>query len=261
MARSPLRVVAVQTASGPGVAANLTAIEALLPSPGSADLVVLPESFACRGARRSLRRAAEPVGGPITQWLAATAVRLGSWVLGGSIPERDGTRIFNTSLLLDPRGRLRAAYRKIHLFRVRLEDGTVVSEHASFAPGNAPCLARIGGWCSGLSICFDLRFSELYRGYAAQGAELLLIPSDFTDETGRAHWEVLLRARAIENQCWVVAPNQCGVNAGTGVRSHGHSLIVDPWGRIVAQAGTEPGCLAATCDPELTAAIRRRMPM
>jgi len=260
MPRSPLRVVAVQTASGADAAANLAAIEALLPAPGTADLVVLPEGFACRGTWETVRRAAEPAGGPLAQWLAATADRLGCWVLGGSVAEREGARVYNTSLLVDRRGRQRAAYRKIHLFRARLADGTEVSERACYTPGTQPCSARIAGWRSGLSICFDLRFPELYRGYAAQGADLLLIPSDFTDETGRAHWEVLVRARAIENQCWVVAPNQCGVNAQTGVKSHGRSLIVDPWGRILARGTTAPCRLEAILDPALGAGIRRRMP-
>ncbi len=251
MPRLPLRVTAVQTASGPDTAANLAAADALLPPPGAADLVVLPECFACRGTRETLRRASEPVGGPITRWLAGNAARLGCWMLGGSLPERDGTRIYNTSLLFDRRGHLRAVYRKIHLFHARLADGTVVRESACYAPGSQPCPARIGSWRCGLSICFDLRFPELYRGYAARGAALLLIPADFTDETGRAHWEVLVRARAIENQCFVVAPNQCGRNAQTGVVSHGHSLIVDPWGRIMARGGTAPGHLAATLDPAL----------
>ena len=261
MQASLLRVVAVQTASGAEVAANLAALEELLPAPGTADLVVLPECFACRGTRTTLRQAAEPVNGSLTRWLADTAARLGCWVLGGSLPERDGARVYNTSLLVDRRGRLRAVYRKIHLFRARLADGTVVSERACYAPGTQPGLARIEAWRCGLSICFDLRFPELYRSYAVQGAALLLIPSDFTDETGRAHWEVLVRARAIENQCFVVAPNQCGRNAQTGVKSHGHSLIVDPWGRILARGGTAPGRLAATLDPSLGAGIRRRLPV
>jgi deaminated glutathione amidase len=257
----PLRVVAVQHAAGSDVAANLAALAGRLPAPGMADLAVLPELFACRGAREALRASAEPIGGPLTQWLADAAVRHNCWMLGGSLVERDGARLYNTALLVDRRGRLRTTYRKIHLFQAKLSDGTVVRERAWCQAGERPCLASIEDWTCGLSICFDLRFPELYRHYASQGARLLLIPADFTDETGRAHWEVLVRARAIENQCFVIAPCQCGRNPHTGVKSHGHSLIVDPWGQILARGGVSPERLSATLDPARCAEIRSRLPV
>ena len=255
----PLRVVAVQHAAGSDVAQNLADLTELLPAPGTADLAVLPEVFACRGPHEVLRRAAEPLDGSIARWLASEAIRRNCWVLGGSFVEREGDRLFNTSILVDRQGRQRATYRKIHLFDAALDDCRVVREGDVYTAGETPVWIDIEGWRCGLSICYDLRFPELYRRYQADGATLLLVPADFMDATGRAHWEVLVRARAIENQCFVVAPNQCGIN-GSGVKTHGHSLIVDPWGQILAQADTVPTALQATLDPALCAAVRQRLP-
>lgn len=255
----PLHVVAVQHAAGRDVEANLAGLARLLPEPDTADLVVLPEVFAGRGTRADLRCAAGPAGGAAARWLAQEAVRRRCWLLGGVV-EQEADRCFNTAMLVDRQGQVRAAYRKIHLFDAVLPDGRVVNESGTYTAGEAPCLADVEGWRCGLSVCYDLRFPELYRHYQAGGARLLLAPADFTDATGRAHWEVLVRARAIENQCFVVAPNQCGVNAGTGVASYGHSLIVDPWGRILVQAGDEPATLTATLDPGACEAVRDALP-
>ncbi len=256
----PLRVAAVQCDSTADVDRNLAELESSLPAPGTADLVVLPEVFACRGSREDRLRAAGPLDGRIGQWLAAEAARRRCWMLGGSIPERDGARCYNTALLVNREGKTVAAYRKIHLFETTLSTGATVREDEVYAAGEAPVLAEIEGWRCGLSICYDLRFPELYRHYAAAGATLLLAPSDFTAETGAAHWEILVRARAIENQCFVVAPDQCGSNRASGVASHGHSLIVDPWGRILAQADGRATALTATLDSEVGAAARRTLP-
>ncbi|MCX7933834.1 MAG: carbon-nitrogen hydrolase family protein, partial [Planctomycetota bacterium] len=148
----------------------------------------------------------------------------------------------------------------IHLFEARLEDGRVIRERDLYAPGRKPCLAKAAGWPAGLAICYDLRFPELFRLYAQRGALLFFLPSNFTQRTGRDHWETLVRARAIENQCFVIAPNQCGANPATGVMSHGHSLIVGPWGEILAAAGDEETVIAADLDPELLRRSRHRVP-
>ena len=256
----PLRVAAVQCDSTADVDRNLAALAASLPAPGTADLVVLPEVFACRGSREDRLRAAEPLDGRIGQWLAAEASRRRCWLLGGSLPERAGERCYNTAVLVDREGKTVAAYRKIHLFETTLSNGATVRESEVYTAGDVPVLVEIEGWRCGLSICYDLRFPELYRHYAAAGAMLLLAPSDFTAETGAAHWEIPVRARAIENQCFVVAPGQCGANRASGVMSHGHSLMVDPWGRTLAQADSRGTTLAATLDWGVGAAARRTLP-
>jgi predicted amidohydrolase len=256
----PLRVTVVQNAAGSDVEANLAWIEARLPPAGATDLVALPEVFAFRGGDEQLRAAAEPRDGRAGRWLAAQAAARRAWFLAGSIMERDGERLFNTSLLFDRAGKLAAAYRKIHLFEARLESGHVVRERDVYEPGDTPVLADIEGWRAGLSICYDLRFPELFRRYAAQDATILFIPANFTQRTGRDHWEVLVRARAIENQCFVVAPDQCGANPVNRSRSHGHSAVVGPWGELLAEAGDEPAVLQVALDPALLHATRHRVP-
>lgn len=257
---APLRVTLAQNDAGADGAANLAWIERHLPGPGETDLIALPEVFALRGNDDTYRAAAEPGDGPLAHWLAAQAVRCKAWVLAGSVLERDGDRIYNTSLLLDRTGRQVASYRKMHLFEARLESGRVIRESDLYQAGDTPVLVDIEGWQCGLSICYDLRFPELYRHYSAHGASLLLVPSNFTQRTGRDHWEVLVRARAIENQCYVIAPDQCGSNPHTRCRSHGHSLAVAPWGEILAAAGDEPAVLQVTLDPTVLRATRERVP-
>jgi len=256
----PLRVTLLQNDAGADVQANLAWIEHHLPQPDAVDLVALPEVFAFRGDDEEYRSRAEPRDGALARWLAAQAARLRSWILAGSILERDHDRIFNTSLLFDREGHLAAFYRKMHLFEARLENGRVIRERDVYHPGDEPVLASIDGWRCGLSICYDLRFPELYRHYAKLGATVLLIPANFTQRTGRDHWEVLVRARAIENQCFVVAPDQCGRNPQTTCRSHGHSLAVGPWGEVLASVGDEPAALHVTLDPALLRTTRDRVP-
>jgi predicted amidohydrolase len=168
-------------------------------------------------------------------------------------------RGYNTSCLLDPSGRIVARYRKIHLFDIDLPGRVSVRESNDRTPGADVVTAATPLGTIGMSVCYDLRFPELYRRLAAAGAEILLVPSAFTFPTGAAHWEVLCRARAIENQCWVIAANQTG-KSPHGFADYGHSLIVDPWGTVVAQAGDEPGVLLATVDHDRTARIRRELP-
>lgn len=258
--KSPLRVTLMQNSAGADRTANLDWIEQHLPPSRETDLIALPEVFAFRGSDEECRTAAEPLEGPLARWLAAQAVRCHAWVLAGSVLERAGDRIFNTSLLFDRDGRLAATYRKIHLFEARLESGHVVRESDVYQAGDHPVLATIDTWQGGLSICYDVRFPELYRHYASQGATLLLIPANFTQRTGRDHWDVLVRARAIENQCFVVAPDQCGANPHTKCRSHGHSMVVGPWGETLVTAGDEAAVLQVTLDPELLRTTRHRVP-
>ena len=257
---APLRVTVVQNAAGADLQANLDWISGQLTQSQPTDLITLPEVFAFRSSDEAYRAAAEPNDGPLAQWLAALALRSHAWVLAGSVLERAGDQIYNTSLLFNREGQLAASYRKIHLFEARLESGHVIRESDVYQAGDAPNLVMIDSWRCGLSICYDVRFPELYRHYSSQGAALLLIPANFTQRTGRDHWEVLVRARAIENQCFVVAPDQCGANPHNRCRSHGHSLVVGPWGEPLVMAGDEPVILQATLDPELLRTTRQRVP-
>jgi predicted amidohydrolase len=257
---TPLRVTLLQNQAGDDQAANLAWIEQALPANLSTDLIVLPEVFAFRGSDEQYRAQAEPLDGPLTEWLGALALRTRARVLAGSVLERDGDRIYNTALLFNRNGELCSAYRKIHLFEAHLENGTLIRERDLYQAGDHPVLVTLDSWQAGLSICYDVRFPELYRHYTRHGAHLLLIPANFTQRTGRDHWEVLVRARAIENQCFVLAPDQCGANPHTGSFSYGHSLAVAPWGEVLAEAGDTPAVLHVTLDPDLLRATRTRVP-
>ena len=261
MKRTPatLRLAIVQFSAGPDPERNLGRLEELWPEADKQDLVALPENFLVRGGLEDYHRAAESIPGPLTARLARLAVRTRSWVLAGSLVERTGDRIYNTTVLFDPRGEIRATYRKIHLFEATLDDGTVIREQDWYRPGVEPVLTSVGEWRAGLSICYDLRFPELFRLYSARGADLFFVPANFTQRTGRDHWEVLLRARAIENQCFVVAPAQCGVNERTGVASYGHSLVAGPWGELLGAAGEAQEVLYAELDPALLERTRSRV--
>ncbi len=255
----PLRIAVVQNAAGRDLDANLGALDAQMPAAGTSDVIALPEVFALRGADADYRAAAGSYG-PVLAWLAEQARRRAAWVLAGSVIEPDADGIYNTCLLLAPDGTCAARYRKIHLFEAVLDDGRTIREADTYRAGADPVLAAIGPWRCGLSICYDVRFPELYRHYSAGGAHLLFVPANFTQRTGRDHWEILVRARAIENQCFVVAPDQCGCNPRTGVASHGHSLVVGPWGEILAGAGDTPATLQVTLDPAELRATRARVP-
>jgi len=258
----PLVVAVVQSAAGRVLDANLADLEPRLSAAvaAGADVIALPEVFALRGSHADYRRHAQPLEGPIGRRLAAWARERQVWILAGSLIERVGSRLFNTCALFDRRGRRVAVYRKIHLFEARLDDGRRIREQDIYQPGRRPTLATIEGWRCGLAVCYDLRFPELFRHYSAAGAHLFFVPSNFTQRTGRDHWEVLVRARAIENQCFVVAPNQCGANPATGVVSHGHSLIVGPWGEVLAAAGKTPAVICARLDLAVLRETRARIP-
>lgn len=266
-----IRVAAVQLNSRDDKAANVAAADSGIARAAElgARLVVLPEVWTYLGPPEGIRANAEPVPGPVTERLAELARRYGLLLHGGSIYEAPaaGTtaatsdRPYNTAVLLDSAGQLAATYRKIHLFDAAPEDGAVpYRESATVAAGEAVVNVELEGLRLGLATCYDLRFPELFRALALRGAEVILLPAAFTRETGRDHWEPLVRARAIENGCFVVAAGQAGTFPPSR-RNHGHSMIVDPWGAILAEAGgDEPEIITAEIDTECVADVRRRIP-
>jgi deaminated glutathione amidase len=206
---------------------------------GGAEFILLPEAFNVRGkadSRRGYHDVAENVPGMSLKPFMAEALRSKVHILAGSICEKipNDKKAYNTSVLINAQGAIVARYRKIHLFDAVIGKKKT-NESKMFCPGGKNVLAKIGPWKIGLSICFDLRFPEQYRTYARQGAHILCVPSAFTKMTGQAHWEILLRARAIENQCYVLAPNQIGKD-GKGIPSYGNSMIIDPWGTVLSRA-------------------------
>ena len=257
----PLKITLLQNSAGDNVEANLVRIETRLRKVPKCDLIVLPEVFAIRGNDADYRAAAERLPGAITQRLMALAAQARAWVLAGSVIELCRGKIYNTSVLINRQGRIAARYRKIHLFEANLDNGQIVRESDIYAAGAKPVMAGVEGWSCGLAICYDLRFPELFRHYSRHGATLFFVPSNFTQKTGKDHWETLVRARAIENQAFVVAPNQCGVNPRTGVTSHGHSLVVGPWGDVLAVAGDKETVLTVTLQPEALRRTRARIPV
>ncbi len=271
-----MKVAAIQMVSGTRVADNLRAAHALLgeAARAGAELAVLPEYFCVMGQRDTDKLALqEPLDdGPIQRWLSDTARQLGLWIVGGTLPlsceslddaRQKGDKCRNASLAFDPRGNRVACYDKIHLFK--FDDGTrTYDEAAVLQRGDAPVrfdLPSSDGhvWRVGMSVCYDLRFPELYRIYAAQGADLLLVPSAFTYVTGQAHWELLLRARAIENLSGVIAAAQGGVHEN-GRRTWGHSMVVDAWGQVLALHAEGPGVVMAELDARALAARRAQLP-
>ena len=258
-----MRVAAVQLCSTDDVAANLKIVRELVgeAAAGGAEFVALPENLAFLRREGLPIPCAQGLEGEIVTTLRELARQHGVRILGGTFPEAiaGDSRVYNTSVLVGPDAEIEAVYRKIHLFDVKLGAGADFTESASVAPGEEVVVAAIPFGGVGLSVCYDLRFPELYREMAARGARLLCVPAAFTRETGKDHWEVLLRARAIENQCFVVAPAQCGQHSPERA-SYGRSLIVDPWGLVLAQAADRPGVIAADCDLEDLERVRRRLP-
>ena len=265
---SRLRVALIQLAADQDVAANVERAAGLVKQAGEMrpQLIALPEMFLYRGPAAGLRDSAAELPGPTTEPFAELARALDTWMLLGSLAERsaDPLRPYNTSVLLDPSGQICATYRKRHLFDVSIDDGPSDRESARTTPGDRSVVAVMQGVAQeadvriGLSICFDLRFPELYREMTAAGAVVLAVPANFTEATGRDHWEVLLRARAIENGAFVIAPAQCGI--GGGVPTHGRSMVVDPWGVVIAQAPDGPGVVVADLEMERAVQVRRQLP-
>ena len=263
-----MKLVAIQLNSGAEwwhnrreIAALLAALPAERPC-----LVLLPENFACLGAVSDYHALAEPLGqGPIQHQLSAWAREYGIWLVAGSLPicssDPSEARVHTTSLVYDADGRLQGHYHKLHLFDVEVADGHgSYRESASFVAGDDWQVVDSQLGRLGLSICYDLRFPELYRRLRVAGAEILLVPAAFTKVTGEAHWLPLLRARAIENQCYVVAANQCGHHGGSR-QTWGHSVIIDPWGVVLAEAADKPDLIQAKLERSLLEQIRADMPV
>jgi predicted amidohydrolase len=258
-----IRVAAIQMNASAEKARNVDdAVQLIERAAGlGATLVVLPETWTYMGDSSATRDNAEPIPGPTTQRLAEVARRHRIWLHAGSIFEvaPGEPRVFNTTAVLDPDGNLAAHYRKIHLFDVAIGAHVRSQESATVAPGNDTVVVDLGGVRLGLTICYDLRFPELYRQLALAGAEIIAVPSAFHAHTGQDHWEILLRARAIENQVYVVAPNAWGHHPG-GWKSYGRSMVVDPWGVVLATAGDGVGLCVAECDLTALERIRRELP-
>lgn len=271
------RVAVVQMTSGADVAANLAVASATIgeAASGGAALAVLPENFAYMssgGAEGDAARLAlaEPEGeGVIQGTLAELARRHRIWLVAGTIPLRDARtatdgRVAAACLVFGPDGRRAARYDKIHLFDVAVPGGESHHESRAMRPGTEPKVVDTDLGVVGLSVCYDLRFPELYRALVDRGATLLTVPAAFTTVTGAAHWEVLLRARAIEDQCWVLAAAQWGEHpggAGGGRRTHGDSMVIDPWGTVLARQRVGPGVVFADIDPDRLVGLRHSFPV
>jgi predicted amidohydrolase len=262
-----MRVAAVQMTSTADVDRNLERADRLTRAAAAdgAQLVVLPEKWSVLGRGDALRAGAQPLDGPVVGWARGVARELGVELVAGSICERDEAGLRNTSLHVGPDGEIHAAYRKLHMFDV-VVDGVEYRESDHEQAGDEIVLsATSDGVELGLSICYDLRFPELYRILAIRGARILTVPAAFTVPTTRDHWEVLLRARAIENQAFVIAANQIGEHepasdAGVALRSGGRSMIVDPWGIVLALAADRECHIVADLDLDAQARIRRELP-
>lgn len=259
---APFRVAAVQTVSGNEVAENLRAIEPLVDEAarGGARLVLLPEYFGILGARATDKVAAREVEGkgPQQAFLERMAREHAVWIIGGTVPiaTADPTRVRSASLVFAPGGRRVARYDKMHLFAFnhgeeRYDEGKTIEAGASPVAFDAPC------GTIALSVCYDLRFPELYRSF--DRLALIVVPSAFTAVTGAAHWHVLLKARAIENQCYVLAAAQGGMHAN-GRRTYGHSVLIDPWGEVLTELDQGPGVIVGDIDPERIAQVRSDLP-
>jgi len=274
--RRPFTVACVQTTSGRDIAANVATASKWVRAArkAGADFILLPETVNIMEPKGALLldKVAADGGDAGLRAFRALARDVGAWLLAGSLvvpADKTGTRrgaakaakrmVANRSLLIDPRGSVKARYDKIHMFDVDLGKGEVYRESKRYAAGAKAVTAKLPWGRLGMTVCYDLRFPHLYRALAQRGADFLSVPSAFTRPSGSAHWHVLLRARAIENGCFVFAPAQCCVHEG-GRRTFGHSLIVDPWGAVLADGGDAPGFVAATVEPERVVEARKRIP-
>jgi predicted amidohydrolase len=258
-----MRAAAIQLNSTADTARNAAAADRLTRAAAAAgaELIVLPEKWTVLGSDEQVLAGAEPLDGPAIRWARATARELGVDLVAGSIAERREARdkLSNTSVHVGPDGEIKAVYRKIHMFDV-VVGGVEYRESATEDPGDEVVLSEsAGGVPLGLTVCYDVRFPELYRILAVRGARILALPAAFTKITGAAHWEVLVRARAIENQAFVVAADQIG-RSGDGKESFGGSMIVDPWGEVLARAPDEECFVAADLDLARQDEVRAQLP-
>lgn len=262
-----MRVAVVQMNSQEDVKANLGRAVHLIDEAAraGAEVVALPENFAFMGEEADKRSLAEPVGGrehgPIIGAIADAAKKGKVHVVAGGMPERssDADRPYNTSVLIAPSGAVMATYRKVHLFDVELADGGSYRESGATMPGSDAVVADVGGTKLGMAICYDVRFPELFRAIGAKGARVVTVPAAFTLTTGKDHWNVLLRARAIENQVFVVAPAQHGKHP-RGRMTYGKSMVIDPWGDVLAQCGEGEGFAVARLDFAYQDRVRASLP-
>ena len=259
-----MRIAALQTVSTPEVERNLEAAARLIAQAArdGAELAALPEYFCLMGRRDDdkLHIAEAPGAGPIQAFLSAQAKLHGLWLIGGTLPMRtaDPARARNASCIYAPDGSLAARYDKMHLFRY--DNGRESYDEARVLEAGDQAVAfQAGALRVGLSVCYDLRFPELYRQLCAPPCDLLSVPAAFTHTTGRDHWELLLRARAVENQCYVIAPAQGGLHEN-GRRTWGHSMVIDPWGQVLAVLPEGEGVVLADVDAQRLAAVRQQLP-
>lgn len=271
-----VRTTVVQMAPGSSLPDNIAQARDLIAAAVAADrpdLVVLPEIWSCLGGTAEVKFAnaeelpspdATAGAGPLYRFLSETARTHGITLHGGSIGQRHGDRLLNTSLVFGPDGVERARYSKIHLFDITTPGGEGYRESDTYAPGSEIVTVPVGAFTAGLAICYDLRFAELFLALRRRGANVIVLPAAFTAETGEAHWATLLRARAIETQCWVVACGTTGTHTDAGGharRTYGHSMIIDPWGTIVAQASNGTGWATAALSLDKVEHVRAGMPV
>jgi predicted amidohydrolase len=257
-----IRAAVVQTRSTEDIDHNLQRAAELVRGAAAdgAQLIALPENVAWLRISAT-ENVGEPLDGRIVTFFRDLAREVGAAILIGSYQEQssDPHKVHNTSVLIDRDGQIVTSYRKVHLFDIDIPGSVSFRESAHVMPGDRAVTADVAGARVGLSVCYDLRFPELYRRLLDQGAEVLMIPAAFTLQTGKDHWEVLMRARAIENQCYVLAPGQWGHHGGIR-HSYGHSMIVDPWGHVIAKCSDGEGWATAWLDPQLLAQVRRNLP-
>lgn len=258
------RIACLQTNSGNDYAANFATLAGMMREAvaGGAKIVFSAEyALMMDGSGRTMRENAQDAAGePALSALTALSRELGVWHLVGSLTlMSDDGRMFNRSVLISDEGRVVTAYDKIHMFDATLPSGTVIKESSAYRPGARAVTAETPWGRLGMTVCYDLRFPQLYRALARSGATMLAIPSSFQRETGKAHWHVLLRARAIENASFVIAPALCGDHPGKRM-TYGHSLVIDPWGEVLADGGESPGVVYADLDLEQVGKVRGMLP-
>jgi predicted amidohydrolase len=259
-----VRIACLQTNSGNDFSANLAVLTAMAREAvaGGARFIFSPEYVLMMdGSGRTMReRAFDARGEPALSALTALSREFGVWHLVGSLTlMSDDGRMFNRSLLISDRGEVVVGYDKIHMFDATLPSGTVIRESSAYRPGERAVVVATPWGALGMTVCYDLRFPHLYRALAQRGAVMLAVPSSFQRETGAAHWHTLLRARAIENACFVIAPAMCGDHPGKRM-TYGHTLVVDPWGEVIAEGGEAPAVVYADLDLDRVAAVRSLLP-